>query len=248
MIKSSRISRRTSHRSPSRQVTARSEHRRCGAQTARSIRRVDRASATWRSRLGCVDSSLRNCGLSAGQIAGWLRRTYLGQAGMQISHETIYKSLFVQARGVLKKELVAHLRTHRMMRKSKLASKAGQPRGQIRDAISIRDRPAAIEDRAIPGHWEGDLITGSHHFHIATLVERTSRFTMLVARHQQFTLATKMAVYFCDPQSPWQRGTNENTNGLLRQYFPSGTDLRSFSQSASDRTALELNQRPRKTF
>ena len=204
---------------------------------------------------------------------------------MQISHETIYTSLFVQARGVLKKELVAHLRTHRMMRKSKLASKAGQPRGQIRDAISIRDRPAAIEDRAIPGHWEGDLITGSHNSHIATLVERTSRFTMLVkirgkdtvsvvsalerqigtlpaalrlsltwdrgmelARHQHFTLATKMAVYFCDPQSPWQRGTNENTNGLLRQYFPSGTDLRSFSQSASDRTALELNQRPRKTL
>ena len=236
----------------------------------------------------------RLCGLVAAklqvnwspeQIAGWLRRTYLGQAGMQISHETIYKSLFVQARGVLKKELVAHLRTHRMMRKSKLASKAGQPRGQIRDAISIRDRPAAIEDRAIPGHWEGDLITGSHNSHIATLVERTSRFTMLVkirgkdtvsvvsalerqigtlpaalrlsltwdrgmelARHQQFTLATKMAVYFCDPQSPWQRGTNENTNGLLRQYFPSGTDLRSFSQSALDRTALELNQRPRKTL
>ena len=135
-----------------------------------------------------------------------------------------------------------------MMRKSKLASKAGQPRGQIRDAISIRDRPAAIEDRAIPGHWEVDLITGSHHFHIATLVERTSRFTMLVARHQHFTLATKMAVYFCDPQSPWQRGTNENTNGVLRQYFPIGTDLRSISQSASDRTALELNQRPRKTF
>ena len=236
----------------------------------------------------------RLCGLVAAklqvnwspeQIAGWLRRTYLGQAGMQISHETIYKSLFVQARGVLKKELVAHLRTHRMMRKSKLASKAGQPRGQIRDAISIRDRPAAIEDRAIPGHWEGDLITGSHHSHIATLVERTSRFTMLVkirgkdtvsvvsalerqigtlpaalrlsltwdrsmelARHQQFTLATKMAVYFCDPQSPWQRGTNEKTNGLLRQYFPSGTDLHSFSQSALDRTALEHNQRPRKTL
>ena len=204
---------------------------------------------------------------------------------MQISHETIYTSLFVQARGVLKKERVAHLRTHRMMRKSKLASKVGQPRGQIRDAISIRDRPAAIEDRAIPGHWEGALITGSHHSHIAMLVERTSRFTMLVkvrgkdtvsvvsalqrqigtppaalrrsltwdrgmelARYQHFTLATKMAVYFCDPQSPWQRGTNENTNGLLRQYFPSGTDLRSFSQSALDRTALELNQRPRKTL
>lgn len=219
------------------------------------------------------------------QIAGWLRRTYFGQATMQISHETIYKSLFVQARGVLKKELVAHLRTHRMMRKSKLASKAGQPRGRIRDAVSIRDRPAAIEDRAIPGHWEGDLLTGARNSHIATLVERTSRFTLLVkvrgkdtisvvsalqreirklpaalrlsltwdrgmelARHQQFTLATTMAVYFCDPQSPWQRGTNENTNGLLRQYFPDGTDLRAFSQAALNRTARELNQRPRKTL
>ena len=232
----------------------------------------------------CVAAKLR-LNWSPEQIAGWLRRTHHGTERMQIFHETIYKSLFVQARGILKKELVAHLRTQRMMRKSKLASKAGQPRGQIRDAISIRDRPAAIEDRAIPGHWEGDLISGAHNSHIATLVERASRFTMLVkvrgkdttsvvsalprqiaklpaelrlsvtwdrgmelARHQQLSLATKMDVYFCDPQSPSQRGTNENTNGLLRQYIPDGTDLRTFSQAALNRTARELNQRPRKTL
>ena len=238
MIKSSRISRRTSCWSPSRQVTARSEHRRCVTQTARSMRRAGRtsaahASAVWTRRRDTAGE------LVAEQIAGWLRRGYLGHACLQISHETIYTSLFAQARGVLKKELVAHLRTHRMMRKSKLASKAGQPRGQIRDAISIRERPAAIADRAIPRHWEGDLITGPHHSYIATLVERTSRITMLVkvrgkdtvsvvsalqrqigtlpaalrlsltwdrgmelARQQHFTLATKMAVYCCDPQSP----------------------------------------------
>lgn len=232
----------------------------------------------------CVAATLR-LNWSPEQIAGWLRRTHQGTAHMHISHETIYKSLFVQARGVLKKELVVHLRTHRMMRKSKLASNAGQPRGQIRDAISIRDRPATIEDRAIPGHWEGDLISGAHNSHIATLVERTSRFTMLVkvrgkdtvsvvsalqrqiaqlpaalrlsvtwdrgmelARHQQLTLATNMEVYFCDPQSPWQRGTNGNMNGLLRQYVPDGTDLRTFSQAALDCTARQLNQRPRKTL
>ena len=222
---------------------------------------------------------------SPAQIAGWLRRQHPGNAAMQISHETIYRSLFIQARGVLKKELVAHLRTRRMMRKSRLANTEGQPRGQITDAISIRDRPAEIEDRAVPGHWEGDLLSGSKNSHIATLVERTSRFTLLVkvkgkhttsvvsaiarqiqtlpvalrrsltwdrgmelARHKQLALATAMQVYFCDPQSPWQRGTNENTNGLLRQYFPRGTDLAGYTQAALNRTALQLNQRPRKTL
>ena len=181
---------------------------------------------------------------------------------MQISHETIYRSLFVQARGVLKKELVGHLRTRRVIRRSKQGRTRGQGRGQIVDAVSIRERPAEVEDRAVPGHWEGDLLAGSHNTHIATLVERQSRFAMLVkvngkdtqtvvkaltkqvrrlpaqlrrsltwdrglemAAHKEFSIATDVKVYFCDPQSPWQRGTNENTNRLLRQYFPKGTDL-----------------------
>ena len=204
---------------------------------------------------------------------------------MQVSHETIYRSLFIQARGVLKKELLGHLRSRRMMRRAQAASTVGQPRGQIVEGASIRDRPAHVEDRAIPGHWEGDLITGAQNTHIATLVERQSRFTMLVkvpgkdtasvvtalstqiqqlpaalrqsltwdrgmelAQHKQLTLTTKVQVYFCDPQSPWQRGTNENTNRLLRQYFPKGTTLSQYSQGDLDRIALRLNQRPRKTL
>ncbi len=219
------------------------------------------------------------------QISGWLRREYPHAENMQISHETIYRSLFIQARGALKKELVAHLRTRRMMRRSKKASTRDQPRGQIVDAVSISERPAAIEDRAVPGHWEGDLISGSNNTHIATLVERQSRFTMLVkldgkdtetvvralikqvrrlpselrlsltwdrgmemARHKEFSIATDFEVYFCDPQSPWQRGTNENTNRLLRQYFPKKTDLSPYSQADLNRVALQLNQRPRKTL
>jgi len=219
------------------------------------------------------------------QISGWLRVQFPNDETMRISHETIYRSLFIQARGVLQKELVRHLRTNRMMRRSKNASSGGQPRGQIVDAVSIRERPVEIEDRAIPGHWEGDLISGAKNTHIATLVERTSRYTMLVqvdgkdtssvvsalirqvhdlptelsrsltwdrgmemARHKQFTVATNIQVYFCDPQSPWQRGTNENTNRLLRQYFPKGTELSGHSQSDLDAIALRLNQRPRKTL
>jgi IS30 family transposase len=219
------------------------------------------------------------------QIAGWLKRRYPSHEEMQISHETIYRSLFIQARGVLKKELVRHLRTRRMMRRSKKASTRGQPRGQIVDAISIRERPPEIEDRAVPGHWEGDLLAGSSNTHIATLVERKSRFTMLVkvagkdtetvvraltrqvrrlpaelrksltwdrgmemAAHKEFAIATDVQVYFCDPQSPWQRGTNENTNRLLRQYFPKGTDLSACKQADLNRIALRLNQRPRKTL
>ena len=219
------------------------------------------------------------------QIAGWLKRRYPGTQEMQISHETIYRSLFVQARGVLKKELVGHLRTRRVIRRSKQARTRGQGRGQIIDAVSIRERPAEVEDRAVPGHWEGDLLAGSHNTYIATLVERQSRFTMLVkvqnkatqtvvkaltkqvrrlpaelrksltwdrglemAEHKEFAVATDVQVYFCDPQSPWQRGTNENTNRLLRQYFPKGTDLSACSQADLNRTALRLNQRPRKTL
>jgi IS30 family transposase len=219
------------------------------------------------------------------QIAGWLKQKYPDDPCMQVSHETIYRSLFIQARGVLKQELVKHLRSHRVMRHAKGASAKGQPRGQIKDAISIRERPAEIEDRAVPGHWEGDLITGSKNSHIATLVERKSRFTMLVkvagkdtesvvhaltkqigklptqlrrsltwdrgmelARHKELSIATDVQVYFCDPSSPWQRGTNENTNRLLRQYFPYGMDLSAFSQAELNKVALRLNQRPRKTL
>ena len=217
------------------------------------------------------------------QVSGWLKTQYPNDESMRVSHETIYRSLFIQARGALKKELVGHLRSKRRIRRSQHAGVSGQSRGQIVDAISIRERPAEVEDRAIPGHWEGDLIGGSNNSHVVTLVERHSRFTALVkvpskdtavvvaaltrhvrklpaalrrsltwdrglemAKHKNFTVATDVKVYFCDPQSPWQRGTNENTNGLLRQYFPRRTDLSRYAQSDLDKVALRLNQRPRK--
>src|SRR6267154_1188348 len=219
------------------------------------------------------------------QVSGWLKMQYPNDESLRASHETIYRSLFIQARGVLKKELIQHLRFQRRIRRSRHARDSGHHKGQIVDAISIRERPAEIEDRAIPGHWEGDLLGGTKNSHIATLVERHSRFTMLVkvsskdtatvvaalgrhvrrlpaslrrsltwdrglemAKHKNFTVATKVKVYFCDPQSPWQRGTNENTNGLLRQYFPKRTDLSGHSQAKLDEVALRLNQRPRKTL
>jgi IS30 family transposase len=219
------------------------------------------------------------------QISGWLKNQYPEDESMRVSHETIYRSLFIQARGVLKKELIGHLRTKRRIRRSRQSRDHRHRCGQIVDAISIRERPAEIEDRAIPGHWEGDLIGGIKNSHIATLVERHSRFVMLVkvpskdtsavvdalsqnvrklpaalrrsltwdrglemAQHKSFTVATDVKVYFCDPQSPWQRGSNENTNGLLRQYFPKRTDLSVHTQAELDRVALLLNQRPRKTL
>jgi len=219
------------------------------------------------------------------QIAGWLRRTYPQDRDMQVSHETIYRSLFVQSRGVLRQELLRHLRRRKTMRRSTHASATPQPRGQIVDAISIRERPASVEDRAVPGHWEGDLLAGKANSYIATLVERRSRFVMLVrlpgkdtqsvvqaltrrvrtlptglmssltwdrgmelAAHKTFSVATDVQVYFCDPQSPWQRGSNENTNGLLRQYFPDGTDLSTFTQAQLNTIASRLNMRPRKTL
>lgn len=219
------------------------------------------------------------------QISGWLKQRYPDNERMRISHETIYRSLFIQARGVLKKELQGHLRTRRKMRRAKNATTKGQTRGQIIDAVSISERPAEVEDRAVPGHWEGDLIAGSKNSHIATLVERHSRFTMLVkvdgkdtetvvaalkkqitklpselrqsltwdrgmemAAHKDFSVATDVQVYFCDPQSPWQRGSNENTNGLLRQYFPKGTELSGYSQGELNKVARQLNERPRKTL
>jgi IS30 family transposase len=219
------------------------------------------------------------------QISKWLKVHYPSNESMRVSHETIYRSLFIQARGVLKKELIQHLRSKRLIRRSRHSRAAGQSRGQIVDAISISERPAEVEDRAIPGHWEGDLLAGSKNSHIATLVERHSRFTMLIkvpskdtgtvvaalskhvlklhatlrrsltwdrghemAKHKSFTVDTNVKVYFCDPQSPWQRGTNENTNGLLRQYFPKKTDLSGYSQADLNKVALRLNQRPRKTL
>jgi IS30 family transposase len=219
------------------------------------------------------------------QISGWLKTQYPDDESLRVSHETIYRSLFIQARGVLKKELMDHLRSKRRMRRSRHATVSGQSRGQIVDAISIRERPAEVEDRAIPGHWEGDLLSGAKNSYIATLVERHSRFAMLIkvpsketeavvaalsqhvrklpatlkrsltwdrglemAKHKDFTVATDVQVYFCDPQSPWQRGSNENTNLLLRQYFPRGTDLSGYSQAQLDQVALRLNQRPRKTL
>src|ERR1700694_3223526 len=219
------------------------------------------------------------------QISGWLKIRYPHNESLRVSHETIYRSLFIQARGVLKKELLDHLRSKRRMRRSRHSSEHGQSRGQIVDAISIRERPAEVEDRAIPGHWEGDLLAGGKNSYIATLVERHSRFLVLIkvrskdtavvvaalskhvrklpatlrrsltwdrglemAKHKEFTVATNVQVYFCAPQSRWQRETNENTNLLLRQYFPRGTDLSAISQEQLDQVELLLNQRPRKTL
>jgi IS30 family transposase len=219
------------------------------------------------------------------QIAGWLRRTYPGDENYQVSHETIYRSLFIQARGALKKELLGHLRRTRAMRRSRHHTQKTDDHGRIRDTVSISERPATVEDRAVPGHWEGDLLCGANSSQIATLVERHTRYVMLVkvikkdtekvinaliknARqlpqelyksltwdrgsemvdHKRFTLATDIKVYFCDPQNPWQRGTNENTNGLLRQYFPKGTDISDYSQAHLNAVARRLNTRPRKTL
>ena len=219
------------------------------------------------------------------QIAGWLKRTYPESEQKRVSHETIYRSLYIQARGVLKKELQACLRTQRTIRRSKQASLKRQGLGKITNAVSIRERPASVEDRAVPGHWEGDLLGGTHNSYIATLVERKSRYVMLakieqkdadtvaaalikhaqrlptelyksltwdrgteMANHRHFTLATDIAVYFCDPKSPWQRGSNENTNRLLRQYFPKGTDLSRYTQAQLNKVARQLNERPRKTL
>ena len=231
-----------------------------------------------------VESKLRH-NWAPEQIAGWLKRTYPDDEAYHVSHETIYRSLFVQARGVLKKELMQHLRTGRPIRRSRHATAKADRRGQIPDMVSIRERPAAVEDRAVPGHWEGDLVAGSNNSYMATLVERQTRYVMLakvankdtetvinalikqahklprelyksltwdrgkeLTDHQRFTLATDIKVYFCDPHSPWQRGSNENTNRLLRQYFPKRTDLSVHSQAHLNWVARELNERPRKTL
>jgi len=219
------------------------------------------------------------------QVAGWLKREHPDNEAYNVSHETIYKSLYIQSRGVLKKELLKALRSQRIMRRARKSSLKGQGLGKITNAVSISERPASVEDRAVPGHWEGDLIGGTNNSFIATLVERHSRYVMLakvknkdsesviaalikqskklpdelyksltwdrgteMARHQDFTLATNIDVYFCDPKSPWQRGSNENTNRLLRQYFPKGTDLALHSQAKLNAVARRLNERPRKTL
>jgi IS30 family transposase len=219
------------------------------------------------------------------QITGWLRVTFPDDPEMQVSHETIYRSLFVQSRGVLKRTLLQHLRRRRTVRRAAGAARAQARWPTLVEAVSIRERPADVNDRAVPGHWEGDLLAGASQSQIATLVERQSRYVMLVklagkdsatvvrgltrqvrtlprglmasltwdrghelAAHKRFTIATDVHVYFCDPQSPWQRGSNENTNGLLRQYFPKGTDVSTFSQAELNRIARRLNLRPRKTL
>jgi IS30 family transposase len=222
---------------------------------------------------------------SPAQIAGWLRRSFPHAVALHVSAETIYRSLFVQARGALKKELTTHLRSHRTHRRAQQAAGRGSRRGQIVGAVSIAERPPEVDDRALPGHWEGDLLMGARQTVIATLVERSSRYVHLVRvptketavvvdalirevrrlpgqliatltwdrghelqQHQRFSMATNVQVYFCDPQSPWQRGSNENTNGLLRQYFPKGTDLSSYTQRQLDAVARRLNTRPRQTL
>ena len=219
------------------------------------------------------------------QIAGWLKRTYADEENYRVSHETIYRSLFIQARGALKKALLQHLRRTRGIRRSRHHTQKTADHGRITDTVSIRERPASAEDRAVPGHWEGDLLFGSNNSQIATLVERHTRYVMLartdskdtetvidalikqahklprelyksltwdrgkeMADHKRFTLATDIQVYFCDPKNPWQRGSNENTNGLLRQYCPKGMDLSEVTQAKLNAVARRLNERPRKTL
>ena len=248
-------------------------------------RRPKRCKLALNWRLARMVAAKLKMNWSPEQIAGWLKAEYPRDEHYHVSHETIYQSLFIQARGALKKELTAHLRSQRTIRRSKHAKSKGVGQGEIKDIVSIRERPASIEDRAVPGHWEGDLIAGSKNTHIATLVERKTRYVMLakvnsrdtetvikalikqskklpkelyksltwdrgkeLADHKKFSLATDIKVYFCDPRSPWQRGSNENTNGLLRQYFPKRTDLSVHSQAHLNKVARQLNERPRKTL
>jgi IS30 family transposase len=245
-------------------------------------RRPKRCRLARAPRLRRVVAAKLACDWSPEQIAAWLRRTYPDRPAMQVSHETIYRTLFIQSRGALKRELLQHLRRGQVRRQPRRPAVAAGP---LADAISIRDRPAEVADRAVPGHWEGDLLTGTIHSQVGTLVERQSRYVLLVrlptkaapevaralarqmrtlpqvlrrsltwdrgrelAAHRAFTIATDVQVYFCDPHSPWQRGSNENTNGLLRQYFPRGADLSRYAQADLNRVARLLNERPRKTL
>jgi IS30 family transposase len=235
--------------------------------------------------LACIVTGKLQLQWSPEQIAGWLKHTYPGDESHHVSHETIYRSLYIQARGALKRELLQHLRRTRGMRRSRHHTQKTAEHGKIKDPVSISERPASVEDRAVPGHWEGDLFFGSRSSQIATMVERQTRYVMLVkvaktdtetvvnalikharklpqelyksltwdrghemAAHKRFTVATNVRVYFCDPQNPWQRGTNENTNGLLRQYLPKGVDISGYSQAQLNAVARTLNERPRKTL
>ena len=248
-------------------------------------RRPQRCKLARQPALGRIVAAKLRQDWSPEQIAGWLKLAFPDNETMRVSHETIYLTLFIQARGALKRELVAHLRRSRSLRRPRTASRANRGQGQIVDGVSIRERPAEAADRAIPGHWEGDLLAGAGNSHIATLVERHSRFLILIAvdgkdtrsvtsalsrqvsplpqqlrrsltwdrgmemaEHARFTIATDVKVYFCDPQSPWQRGSNENTNRLLRQYLPRGTDLSLHSQAKLSAIARQPNERPRKTL
>ena len=248
-------------------------------------RRPQRCKLARRPALSRIVAAKLQQDWSPQQIAGWLKIEFPDDETMRVSHETIYLTLFIQARGALKRELVAHLRHTRSLRRPRTASRANRGQGQIVDAVSIRERPAEAADRAIPGHWEGDLLAGAGNSHVATLVERHSRFLMLIAvdgkdtrsvtsalsrqvsrlpqqlrssltwdrgmemaEHARYTIATDVKVYFCDPQSPWQRGSNENTNGLLRQYLPKRTDLARHTQTELDAIAAKLNTRPRRTL
>ena len=283
---------RRSHTTVSREVarTGGPPHYRAGAAEAAAWRRAKRPKpavlAARPALRAAVEAKLR-LRWSPEQIAHWLPRAYPDDPSMRVSHEAIYLSLFVQTRGALRRELTQRLRTGRAMRFPRGArTRAGQGRGQLVDTVSIRERPAELEDRAVPGHWEGDLVFGRHHSAVGTLVERTSRYLLLfpvpggykggpmrealagaitrlpeqlrrsltwdhgkeMSEHVRFTVDTGVQVYFCDPRSPWQRGTNENTNGLLRQYLPKAADLRTLTQADLDAVAAELNGRPRETL
>jgi IS30 family transposase len=248
-------------------------------------RRPKRCKLSLNGGLARLVASKLKMNWSPEQIAGWLKAEHPRDERYHVSHETIYQSLFIQARGALKKELTTHLRSQRTIRRSRHSKSKGVGQGEIKDIVSIRERPASVEDRAVPGHWEGDLIAGSNNTYIATLVERKTRYVMLakvnsrdtetvinalikqsktlpkelyisltwdrgkeLSDHKKFSLMTNIEVYFCDPRSPWQRGSNENTNGLLRQYFPKRTDLSVHSQAHLNKVARQLNERPRKTL
>ena len=277
----SSISREINRNGGCRRYRATSADKRAWKQTLRP--KVCKLAQNGRLRQAVVIKLQRHW--SPAQIAGWLKRQHPGREAMRVAHETIYRSLYVQARGALKKELVKYLRSQRQLRRSRYAKQKSDRRGQIKDAVSISERPASVEDRAVPGHWEGDLLCGPNQSFIVTLVERHSRYVTLakvtdnntatvinalirqsrklpqelyksltwdrgheLADHKRFTMETNIDVYFCDPQSPWQRGSNENTNRLLRQYLPKGTDLSQYSQAQLNGIARELNERPRKTL
>ena len=273
------------------------EIERCGGRTRYRAQAAEREA--WRRRRRPRQTKLELCpelrriieerlgkDHSPEQIAGWLRLAHPDNEAMHVSHETIYRALYVQARGALKRELHRHLRKSRSRRYARRQSSKGQGQGKLNEMVMISERPAEVEDRAVPGHWEGDLLMGGRTSAIATLVERQTRYCQLVAlpegteaervaealaasittlpaqlrrsltwdqghemaEHRRFSVETGVEVYFCDPQSPWQRGSNENTNGLLRQYFPKGESLGGVTQERLDEVAAKLNGRPRKTL